>query len=297
MTLKEISSPTSIEKQRVNETKNPLADKLADCLSITDQEINEATKPELIRLMQVWRICAVDLLSHLSKTWNGKKAAKYLLGAKEIFSRYYNNYPVITEEAEAMRTDQNENEYQMKAEMFRDKGKYCLGVAELTGGGHFVGLAVGYFQEAIRAAETNTSAWAVATMEEEMAKKQLGEKINWVRFVRAYQTAVELSPHAGGWDRKAAISWWFAKESLMAGRQKDLKLGLVNLRSACKEGGVSWITRYPVKDATKFIMSLSRRLTAVGISPNTFMLPSEKDLAAGAGVAGESETPELERTE
>jgi len=277
MRLKEIPLPASAEKQRVNGDNNPLAKRLADYLLITDEEINEATKPELIRLMQIWRICVVDLLNHSTRTWSGKKAAKFLSEAKNIFVQYYNNSPVINEEAEAMKTDPEnpEVEYQMKVEMLRDKGKYCLNVAELTGNEHFVGLAIGYFQEAVVAAEKDTSAWAVATMEEEMAKKQLGEKIDWTRFKVAYQTAIQLSPHAGGWDRKAAVSWWFTKEASMAGRQEDLRLGLVNLRSACKEGKVSWITRYPIKDVSKFIMRISRRLTAVGISPDTFMLPDE----------------------
>jgi hypothetical protein len=62
----------------------------------------------------------------------------------------------------------------------------------------------------------------------------------------------------------AAVSWWYVRESLLAGRRKDLKLGLNNLRVASQNLGVNWIKTYPLREVATWILSISRRLTYSG---------------------------------
>jgi len=100
-------------------------------------------------------------------------------------------------------------------------------------------------------------------MEREIAKRQRGEKINWDIFSFAYGKVVELAPQAGGWDRKAAVSWWYIREAILAGRRKEIKEGLTNLQNACQEGKIPWI-KYPLIEIIQLSLSIVRRATYTG---------------------------------
>lgn len=249
------------EKQRAAgdlERAIALARQYAD---IKPEEIE--THENLPPLMQLWRIWAVSLMSLSQKQWNGNKAANCLLQAREVFERFY-HHPQVIEAAPEMDQDSRQAEYRMRAEMLRDEGKLWQYWAGLTGNTFFLDKAIECFNQAIQATLEGTSVWGVATMEKEIATRLKGGKINWAEFSRAYETVVELSPQTGGWDRKAAVSWWYVKEALLARRKAELIRGLNNLHDACQEGKVNWITRYPLRELWTFILGVSRRITYSG---------------------------------
>lgn len=228
--------------------------------TLSSLEIKSLSSEELVDKMRLWRIWAVTLMSLHKKEWNGKIAVEYLFEARDLFRRYY-NHPSVKEAAPQMRTDPEGNEYQMTAEMNRDKGKFYFYAAGLTGKTPFLDSAYLFFNKAVLNAEEETSAWAVATMEGEITKRKCGRKIDFKRFNKAYQIAVELSPEAGGTDRMAAVSWWCVRESLLAGRRNDLRLGLNNLRTATQELGISWIKKYPLREISSSLLGAVRRVT------------------------------------
>lgn len=237
--------------------------------TLSSSEIKNLSSEELVVKMCLWRIWAVTSMSLHKKEWNGKVAAEYLFEARDLFRRYY-NHPNVKEAAFQMRTDPEGNEHQMAAEMNRDKGKLCLYAAGLTGNSLFLDSAYFFFQKATSYAEEKTSAWAVATMEREITKRKCGIKIDFKRFSKAYQIAVDLSPEAGGADRMAAVSWWYVRESLLAGRKKDLQLGLNNLRTASQELGINWIKKYPLRETSSSLLGVARRLTVQEIPSKEF---------------------------
>lgn len=227
---------------------------------ISPEDISNIPPEVLNHLMQLWRIWTVSLMSLHKREWNGNRAAELLLQAQHVFQTFY-NHPATIEAAQEMPQDSQGAEYEMRAEMCRDEGRFCLYWAALTGNSSFLKEAIECFNQAIEATREGSSARGVATMEREIARRQKGEQINWEVFSDAYRIVVDLSPQAGGWDRKAAVSWWYAKEALLAGRGANLTEGLNNLRSACQEGEVNWISRYPLRELSAFILGISRRIT------------------------------------
>lgn len=243
--------------------KGQMAAAVAICqkeAGIPSEQISAVPREEMVELIQLWRIWTVSLSGLYKKQWNGRKAADYLLTAKGVFLKYYCNRHV-QETARETRRDPQGHEYWMRAEMFRDFGKFLLYLAELSGNPQYLEHAVEVFTRAIEASEAGTSAWAVASMEKEIAERQSGNEIDWDVFTPAYRTAVQLSPQAGGWDRKAAVSLLFAREALFAGKKEQLQLGLENLKDASRSLGVNWIIRYPLKEAASSLFGVSRRLT------------------------------------
>ncbi len=249
------------EMKRVMDPAREAIENAQQNASIPLEELAHLSSEEMIDVMRLWRIWAVTLMTLHKKEWNGKRAAEYLYEAREVFRTYYYN-PTVLEAASAMKTDPEGNEYQMLAEMNRDQGKFYLYAAGLTGESFLTAIACQCFEEAIKNAEEGTSAWAVATMEREIAGKKIKQEIDFDIFREAYETAVYLSPRAGGWDRMAAVSWWYVKESLWAGRKSDLELGLRNLRKASQELGINWLKKYPLNEVSITLLGVSRRITA-----------------------------------
>lgn len=239
--------------------------------AIDPETISSLPPEELADKWRWWRIWTVTLLSLYRGEWNGQKAADYLLEARNVIKTYYCNQDAW-ERAKTLKTDAEGHEYQMAAEVCRDEGKYFLCAASLTGNNVFVKEAIVSFEEAISLAEKGTSAWAVAIMEKEISQKQGGQPINWEIFRKAYETIVKLAPQAGGWDRMAAVSWWYTKEALWAGKKKELQLGLENLKRASHELGINWIKKYPLQEIVSSLFTVTRRVTARGISSDQFKI-------------------------
>jgi len=232
---------------------------------INTTEISELTWKQLTSFMQLWRILTVSLMSLANGKWNGNEAAKLLLEARDVFRTYYNHLCVKLAASE-MKTAPAETEYQILeilAEMYRDQGNWWQRWARLTGIARYLEKAIDCYDKAAQAAIEGSSAWGVATMEREIAKRQRGEKIDWNAFSCAYRKVVELAPQTGGWDRKAAVSWWYLREAILAGRLEGIKEGFNNLLSACQEGKTSWI-KYPLKELIQLVFSKVRENTYTG---------------------------------
>jgi hypothetical protein len=253
---------TSSEQERAQGNLDRVLKLVRGNSKINPPEIINLPHEQLVSLMQLWRIWTVSLMSLAGKKWNGDKAAELLLEARGVFLRYY-EHPFVQEVASKMRNDPSGAEYQMLPEMNRDEGKWWETWARLTGRPEYLERAIGCYNEAIRAATEGSSAWGVATMEREIAERQRGGKINWDVFSFAYRKVVELAPQAGGWDRKAAVSWWYIREAILAGRRKEIKEGLTNLQNACQEGKIPWI-KYPLTEIIQLILSTVRRATYTG---------------------------------
>lgn len=266
---KETESIYQAEIKRVKGPKREALEMAREHGRVSPETIGILPREKLVDLMRWWRIWAVTLMSLHKGEWGGGQAAEYLLEVRDVFQTYY-DHPLVIRAAEEMRTDPEGHEYQMAAEMSRDKGRYCLYVASLTGNSVFLNQAAGHFDKAVREAEQGTSAWAVATMEKEVTNRRLGKGVDWETFTLAYQTAVALSPQAGGWDRMVAVSWWYVKEALLAGRREELRSGLENLEKASQERGINWILQCPLKDLVSSLLGISRRATARGIPSDRF---------------------------
>ena len=227
--------------------------------TLTREEIAGKPDGELREIMELWRVWEVSLLSVSQKQIGGKAAARFLREAREVVEQYYYD-PHAWEVAKAMKTDAHGNEYQMASEMCRDEGKLHLYIYHLTLEPSQLQLAIESFDEAVNLAEQGTSAFAVATMEREMVGKEQGKPINFEVFTEAYKSAVELAPQAGGWDRLAAISWWYTRESLLAGNREGILLGATNLLKAVKEGKQNPL-KFVAKDLARPVMDRVKRLT------------------------------------
>jgi len=243
--------------------KGELAAAIAICrreADLSPGQIDRIPREKLPDLMRFWRIWSIAAMGLYSRQWDGNKADRFLTEVKDVILRYC-FHTRVQQEAAAMKTDSEGHEYQMQAEMYRDKGRMCLKLAELTGLTCYLDSAIRAFQSAINCAEQGTSAWAVAIMEKEITERQSGNNIDWGVFTPAYEAAVNLSPQAGGWDRMAAVSWWYTKEALIAGKKEQLQVGLENLKVASQPLGVNWIIRYPIKEVALSLLVASRRLT------------------------------------
>ena len=93
-----------------------------------------------------------------------------------------------------------------------------------------------------------------------MVGREQGKPIDYEVFTEAYKSAVELSPKAGGWDRMAIISWWYTRESLLAGNKDGVRLGTANLLKATKEGKQSPL-KFVAKDLARPVMDKIKRMT------------------------------------
>ena len=123
-------------------------------------------------------------------------------------------------------------------------------------------LNTGFYclQQAIRSAEKETSAWALATMEEEIARRQNKEVFNYQLLSTAYDIIIKLSPNAGGADRAATVSWWFVKESLHIGNREAVQKGLNNLKKACQQQSRNWL-EFPLNDLKLAVANQAQRIT------------------------------------
>jgi hypothetical protein len=167
---------------------------------INPASLNTLTTDELENKMRYWRLWTVTLQSLAKRTLNGDQAAEYLMEARGVISTYYNNH-IVAEVASKMRQDAEGNEYQMLAEMWRDKAQQMEILAVLTGSSPFLQRAVDCYGEAIQAAIFGSSAFSLATMEQLIAERRLGARIDFspqAPFTQAYLQVVELSPQAGG---------------------------------------------------------------------------------------------------
>lgn len=215
-------------------------------------------KQDLTNYMRAWRIWTTTLMQLYKGEWNGNRAAQFLWEARNVFN-YYNHRSVV-EAAQQMKTDPENHEYQMRAEMLRDKGQYWLRLAELTGNPELIKRAGGCFMVAIEEAAEGTSIRALVSMEKEIARRKLGIKMSWPDFSSAYQIVSGLSSDAGNWDRLATVSWMYTKEALLAGKKEQFQDGLTSLQLASKNLSVNWI-KYPLKEISGVPLDLSRRAT------------------------------------
>jgi hypothetical protein len=234
---------------------------------IKPASLNTLTTDELENKMRYWRLWTVTLHSLFSKTWNGNQAADYLQEARDVIITYYQN-EVVQKAAARMTHDAESHEYQMLSEMQRDKAKQMEKLAALTGNNVFLQTAVCYYQRAIQSAIAGSSASFLTTMEEFVAERKLGQRtIDFgpqSPFTQAYLQVVELSPQAGGADRKAAASWMYIHEAFLANNREAAKFAFVNLEQACADLKVSWVKRYFIKDLASPIISLCRKKTFHG---------------------------------
>lgn len=228
---------------------------------LTRNEIDQLSSQDLQTKMSFWRIMAVSLLSASQKTWSGSEAGKRLFKARNVIANYYEN-ETVKRVASLLQTDHEGHQYQMRPEQVRDIGKYLTYTAALTGNTAFLNEAVRRFDEAIELA--GASAWGVAVMEQEILRRKSSKAITWNRFKEAYETVVVLAPDAGGWDRQAAVSWWYILEAFRLGKIEEVRVGFENLTQATRSEKSSWLKKYLIPDLTRKVMETSRRLTFKG---------------------------------
>ncbi|MGI5825974.1 MAG: hypothetical protein ACOX50_01020 [Patescibacteria group bacterium] len=221
--------------------------------------LHTLTASELENKMRYWRLWTVTLQSLAKRSLTGDQAAEYLMEARGVISTYYNNQ-IVVEVASKMRQDAEDHEYEMLAEMWRDKAQQMEILAALTGSSPFLQRAVDFYGEAIQAATFGGSAFSLATMERLIVERRLGPRIDFslqAPFTQEYLRVVELSPQAGGADRKAAASWLYTHEAIIAGNKEAVKLGIRNI----EETGVPWLKKYLIRDLVKPVADFFRRAT------------------------------------
>lgn len=257
------SSIYQTETKRVKGGKKDLLEAIKEAKyygEIPGKRILSLSGEELAEKMRYWRIWMVAEISLSKEVWTGGKAAEYLSEAVKVFKNYY-EHPRVKKEAQTLKTDPKGHEYQMAAEMARDKGKYWWRYGQLTGYKLSLDFAVWEFERAVSLAEKGTSAWALASMEKEMVKRKISGEFDFKRFQENYKVVVSLAPQAGGYDRMAVVSWWYTKEALRQVDLKEVKRGIESLQKACKELGFNWWKRYPLADLIFLPKALVQRVT------------------------------------
>lgn len=215
----------------------------------------------LTNIMDYWRREVVTLTIRSQEEWKGEEAAQDLSHAKQLIDTRYRDYLVAATERATSDPGWKDD---LAAAMYRDEAKLLLNTAQLTGNPSLITQAVECFEKAIQAATTGSSLQARIIMEREIAGRQGGKEINWEKFSQAYQTMTKLCPQAGNWERLAKTSWEYIGESLLAGRGKDLRTGLTNLKKATEKLGFNWVMRYPLWNIVTSLLGVTRRLTYPG---------------------------------
>lgn len=136
------------------------AGKLKEAIALVEparvelKSIQELTDRELSDLMRAWRIDVVANTSASKRSMTGEKAVRHLKEARNVITTYY-NHPHIQEKAPQIKKDNEGHPYDFAVEMLRDKARYCLAAATITGDNSFRLAAIKFFEEAIDAVNNN----------------------------------------------------------------------------------------------------------------------------------------------
>lgn len=227
---------------------------------LTPEQIKNLSPEEIQDKIRWFRMWVVTLGSISNQQLFGNKAADFLLEARGVIRTYYLN-PDIIATAQEMKVDPEGAEYQGYAEMLRDQGAYFRKALKLTGNASYFLNAISAYHQASQSSDEGSSVNNLALMEEAITYRKFGLPYDFADLTSVYNNVVRLSPHAGGWDRQAVVSWWYIKEACHIHNLAAIRLGLNNLREATYSMGMDWKKKYLAKDIVGQGLTIIRRLT------------------------------------
>lgn len=244
--------PKLIRRSLIHTAENlRVSGKLTDAVRLASQaRINpeklssNLSNDGLSDLMQAWRIDVVTNTSLAKRTWNGKRAVRHLGEAKKVIKTYYDNSYVL-EKAPQFKQDNEGNPYNFDAEILRDKGRYCLVAAALTGNASFIDAAKDLFLKAgtAEAEEHPFRGLGLAWME-------LGITIKNFELIRSGYEGTYLRPVTwGNLDRARWAARTYFGESVTRGKISESMRALKDLAR---------VRRNPIKILTDCAVGITR---------------------------------------
>lgn len=144
-----------------------------------------------------------------------------------MITTYYNN-PFVQGKALQFKTDSEKRPYDFQVEMLRDKGRYCVTAAAVTGNYSFIVAAGELFAKAIEVAEEETS--------KGLSRMELGIIANdWADIWIGYREAYYLSLVRGNLDRARWSARTYFGESLKRGKIFEVLRAFLDLAEVRKQ--------------------------------------------------------------
>lgn len=197
------------------------------------------TDSELSDLMRAWRIDVVANTSAAKRELSGKKAVRHLQNARDVITTYY---PAVEGRVSQIKQDNEGHPYDFEVEMLRDRARYCLAAAAITGNASFRQSAISFFDQAILLAEDHD----LAKMEAGITKNEYEDIADSYFKARA-----DKSEFLNNSDRARWMSRTMLGESLKLNRMKILD-GVVAF------GDLVQIRKNPIKIAQDVAIGVVR---------------------------------------
>lgn len=192
-------------------------------LSIGYKEIEDGSDHELSDLMRAWRIDVTANTSAAKRSWDGYSAYAHLRAASTVIDVFYDNSFVL-ERVHSFKKDNEGHPYDFETEMLRDKGRYCVVAAAITGDSSFMIAAEGFFSKALEKASEVTVAGLV--------RIELGIHTGNFNMIRqGFGQVYEYSLALGNFDRARWAARTYFTESL---KRRKVSEGLKALKSLAR---------------------------------------------------------------
>lgn len=206
----------------------------------TSIELSQPRDYLISDLMRAWRIDVVANTSAAKRSWNGKKVVSHLREAQEVIKTYY-NHPFVQQRASEIKKDNEGNPYDFEVEMLRDRARYCLAAASITGDNSFTESAINFFDQAISAAE-----------DYDLVKMEAGiVKNDYVQIAESYFKAQQDPNFLNNLDRARWMSRTLVGEALKLNRLEIFD-GFIALSDLIQ------IRKNPLKIAQDVLVGITR---------------------------------------
>lgn len=177
-----------------------------DARLVSAKEISEFSDWQISNLMRAWRIDVVAHTSEAKRSLTGKRAVRQLRQARWVINNYYDE-PQVVVKAKEFDHDTENHPYDFEVEMLRDRAKYCLAAATITGDASFRIAAVEFFNKALEKAREVTAAG--------LARMELGiNTANFNKIKQGFGQTYAYSLALGNLDRARWAAKTYFGESL-----------------------------------------------------------------------------------
>lgn len=200
-------------------------------------------------LMRAWRIDVVANTSAAKRAWNGKTAVSHLREAQDVIRDYY-NYPTVLIRASHIKKDNEGRQYDFEVEMLRDRARYCLAAAAITGNTSFIESASNFLYQAFELAEDHE----LAIMEEGIVNGDF-EQVSG----SYYASRLDMDEFLSNPDRARWMARTYFGESLKRRKFVDCLIALQDLIK---------IRKNPVKIAQDMVIGVVRSSTILSAPLN-----------------------------
>lgn len=235
------------------------------------------------------RIFASAELSQANLSWNAPKVAFGLEEVAFIISRGY-NHPEIQEASRSIRVGPFGEPYDHSTEQLRDRAKFFLSLAALTGNNGFVDEAIKILERA-DAQSHEPTAQTLVRFEQAVLKRRRKRQTFQEVETRAGE-AVFAAYDKGNWERAATIGSRFTLLALKEGRLHAAGLFAIHTLASVVNDTSLWTI--PFREAWKVMTSWVRGKALRWTTPSGIHYDYIADLAEKRGYAGLGDAPFLQ---